>query len=185
MSTETKQALEQAAQATVADLAGTSLTDAPTAAPANLSVQEAAELPDLLDADPLPLDLVTGYWSPESVGESKRCFFRGIEDQQYADTDNADPDTGEVPTKTLRVVNLIERYEAGDGTRAFRTIRNGSARLVAFFAEDDGTPRYAVNDAFKIEFKGKEKNSTNNFKSDRWAIYPLAFGQKALKAGKA
>ena len=186
MSTETKQALEQAAQATVADLAGTAVANPPaeqaTDAVSTETADEFAELPNLFESQVIPLDLTRGaYWTPESPGEAKLVFFRGIDTIEIEDTQNVDEDTGEVPTKQLKLVRFVEQYkDEKSGEVMNRKICNGSVRLVLFF-EDEHTlkPNYSINDAFRVVYNGKEKNKKNGFSSARWSVYPIRIAAKA------
>lgn len=115
-------------------------------------------LPNLQNATALPTDLTSEYWTPETEGEFKLCFFQGIKVVPYTDEK-----TGE--SINLPSAIFIVQKENGD----LQTMRNGSKRLVASLEDaniEQGTP-------LKIEFKGKIKNSTNGFMSDRWSIKPL------------
>lgn len=115
-------------------------------------------LPDLEKAEVAPTELLGEYWSPETVGESKRVFFAGFDTQNVLEQA-----TGE--TRELNIVKFVEKQ--GD---EFRTIRNGSARLVgAFeqFARDikPGMP-------FLITYLGKQKTNTGKF-ADTWSVKPI------------
>ena len=115
-------------------------------------------LPDLEKAEVAPTELLGEYWSPETVGESKRVFFAGFDTQNVLEQA-----TGE--TRELNIVKFVEQQ--GD---EFRTIRNGSARLVgAFeqFARDikPGMP-------FLITYLGKQKTNTGKF-ADTWSVKPI------------
>ena len=115
-------------------------------------------LPDLSKCDVAPTELLGEYWSPETVGESKRVFFVGFDTQNVIEQA-----TGE--NRELNIVKFIEKQ--GD---EFRTIRNGSARLYgAFeqFARDlkPGTP-------FLITYLGKQKTNTGKF-ADSWSVKPI------------
>lgn len=119
------------------------------------------ELPNLEDAKVLPMDLSSEYWTPETPGESKLCFFQEIKLSTYTDTN-----TGE--TIDLPCVILLEQKD-----KVLKTIRNGSKRLVASIEDAITQGKVAQGSPLKIEFLGKEKNSTNANKSDRWSIKPL------------
>jgi hypothetical protein len=115
-------------------------------------------LPDLDKAEVAPTELLGEYWSPEVVGESKRVFFAGFDTQNVLEQA-----TGE--TRELNIVKFVEKQGS-----EFRTIRNGSARLVgAFeqFARDikPGMP-------FLITYLGKQKTNTGKF-ADSWSVKPI------------
>ncbi|EKT3963853.1 hypothetical protein NTJ20_001347 [Flavobacterium psychrophilum] len=119
------------------------------------------ELPNLEDAKVLPMDLSSEYWTPETPGESKLCFFQEIKLSTYTDVN-----TGE--TIDLPCVILLEQKN-----KVLKTIRNGSKRLVASIEDAVSQGKVQQGSPLKIEFLGKEKNSTNANKSDRWSIKPL------------
>lgn len=119
-------------------------------------------LPNLADAKVIPADLTSEYWTPTKEGEFKLCFFQEIKSSTYTDEQ-----TGE--TIELPCVVMIEQTNTGD----LKTIRNGSKRLVASLedAVNDGKIRQGT--PLKIEYLGKQKNSTNSYQSDRWSVKPL------------
>lgn len=115
-------------------------------------------LPDLSKAEVASVELLGDYWTPESVGETKRVFFAGFDTQQVIEQA-----TGE--SRDLTIVKFLERQ--GDD---IRTIRNGSARLVGVFEQfakevKEGQP-------FQITYLGKKKTNTGKF-ADSWSVRPL------------
>ena len=126
--------------------------------PAELSIPSIHSLPDLGEAEVLPIDMMTDYWTPEEKGETKRIFFNEIRDR-----DVLDKDSGEV--FKLTCAYFMEKQEDG----SYKTICNGSKRLVGVFEGSDIT-KYAP---FEIVYMGKKSNSTNSFKSDSWSVKPL------------
>ena len=115
-------------------------------------------LPDLDKAEVAPTELLGEYWSPEVVGESKRVFFAGFDTQNVLEQA-----TGE--TRELNIVKFVEKQGS-----EFRTIRNGSARLVGSFEQfardiNLGAP-------FLITYLGKQKTNTGKF-ADSWSVKPL------------
>ncbi len=115
-------------------------------------------LPDLAKAEVSPTELLGEYWSPEAAGETKRVFFAGFSTQLVIEQA-----TGE--ERELNVVQFIEKQ--GD---IFRTIRNGSARLVGAFEQlardlQPGQP-------FEIKYLGK-KRTTKGMMADSWSVKPL------------
>jgi hypothetical protein len=119
------------------------------------------ELPNLEDAKVLPMDLSSEYWTPETPGESKLCFFQEIKLSTYTDVNNGE-------TIDLPCVILLEQKN-----KILKTIRNGSKRLVASIEDAVAQGKVVQGSPLKIEFIAKEKNSTNSNKSDRWSIKPL------------
>lgn len=115
-------------------------------------------LPDLSKAEVAPTELLGEYWSPAEIGETKRVFFAGFETQKVIE-----PATGE--ERDLDIVLFLEKQ--GD---TYRTIRNGSARLVGVFNQfsrdlQKGQP-------FEITYRGKSKTNTGKF-ADTWSVKPL------------
>jgi hypothetical protein len=120
------------------------------------------ELPNLSEAKVLPMDLLSEYWTPESPEEFKLCFYKEIKQVFYTD-----PITKDVVD--LPCVVFIEQTAEG----ILKTIRNGSKRLVATIEDAVNSGKLAEGTPLKITFKGKEKNATNSFQSDRWSVNPL------------
>lgn len=117
-----------------------------------------ANLPDLDKAEVAPAELLGEYWTPENVGESKRVFFLGFDTQNVIEQS-----TGE--NRDLNIVKFLEKQ----GTE-YRTIRNGSSRLVGVFEQfaqsiKPGSP-------FQITYLGKKKTNTGKF-ADAWSVKPL------------
>lgn len=123
---------------------------------------DGGELPNLEDAQVLPIEINFTYWTPkETGGEEKRVFFleirpekvQSISSQEIVDLDTA---------------IFIERTEDG-----IRQIGNGSKRLVGplMNAIDNGIIKRGT--PLLIKHIGKKKNKNNNFFSDDWSIKPL------------
>lgn len=120
--------------------------------------QNLNSLPDLTKAEASPIELSGEYWTPETVGETKRVFFIGLESQQVIE-----PETGEY--RDLPIVKFLEK---ADGT--FRTWRNGSAKLVGLFQQFQASIK--PGDAFEITYLGKKKTANGKF-ADNWSTKPL------------
>lgn len=124
-----------------------------------LVVKEGQQLPNLhTDAEPVQVDLVSDYWSPESEGESKRVFFIKIDESDARDQQTNQP-------ITLDCAFFLEQKP--DGSTA--QIRNGSKRLVGAIEKNNIIPGTAL----EIRYMGKKKNKTNGNISDHWSIRPL------------
>ncbi len=116
------------------------------------------DLPDLSDADVLPMELTTFYWTPEKADETKRVYFDCIKFREMPAIKE-----GEEP----QILPCAHFYEKVDGE--MMAICNASKRLVAAIEGSfvkRGTPLI-------ITYKGKRKNATNQFQSDSWSIKPL------------
>jgi len=122
-----------------------------------VNLDNANSLPDLSEAQEVPMDLMSEYWTPEEEGETKRVFFDRVET-----VSRTDQDTGEVSE-----LECAFFYE--NGQEGIRSVYSASVRLVALFKERD-LPR---GSAYKITYQGKKKNATNSFSSDRWQVRPL------------
>lgn len=119
-------------------------------------------LPDLGKAGVFPVDLMSDYWTPEQVGESKRVYFDKISTRQVKDQQ-----TEEI--LELECAFFLEQTEEG-----VQTISNGSKRLVGAlenFQIERGTP-------LQITYKGKKRNRTNQYQSDNWSIKILTLNIK-------
>lgn len=121
------------------------------------------DLPNLHEAKESAIDLSSEYWSPETPGEYKVGVPVAIEDKIYEDRD-----TGE--QVLLPSVIFIEQTKDGQ----LRAVRNGSKRLVATIENSVKTGDIVFGKSFiKIVFNGKQKNTTNQYMSDRWSVKPL------------
>ncbi|TWP31917.1 hypothetical protein ETU08_00215 [Apibacter muscae] len=121
-------------------------------------------VPNLQEAIVLQADLTSEYWTPEREGEFKLVFFQEIKHSTYTDEQ-----TGE--TIELPCVVFVEQKQTGE----LKTVRNGSKRLVASIEDALNGNIIRTGTPLRIEFLGKQKNSTNQFQSDRWSIKPLVF----------
>lgn len=116
------------------------------------------DLPDLDDAEVLPLELSSLYWTPEASGETKRVYFDCIKMREMPSMKEGEP---------AQILPCAFFYEKVDGDVV--AICNASKRLVAAIEGSfikRGTPLI-------IEYQGKKKNATNQFHSDIWSIKPL------------
>ena len=114
-----------------------------------------ASAPGLEHAKPIGLNLSATYWSPTVVGETRRLYF--IELKPITQIND---DTGEV--KHLNTAVMVD-----PATK--EVIHQGSARLVGIFEREHPEPMTA----YQITYRGKVKNSTNQFSSDAWDVYML------------
>lgn len=101
------------------------------------------------------IDLISNYWTPETVGETKRVIF-----DRLGVTKVLDNGTGEV-------IDLECAFFFVKENGATKQLVNGSKRLVGALAS---LPQYTP---LQITYLGKKSNSTNSFKSDHWVVNPL------------
>ena len=113
---------------------------------------------------PAPLEISSEYWSPKEKGEKRRMFFMELRSEKSIDEQSGQD------------IDLLVAYfvEPVDGRK--RVVRQASRRLTAVFENFQKTIRPGM--AFEITYLGKERNATNSFMSDRWAIVPLKVEQQ-------
>ena len=116
------------------------------------------ELPDLDQAEELNVDLMDDYWSPAEPGEFKKVFFQKIDTRKVLDQQ-----TGEVID--LECAFFMEKDPK---TGSYRTISNGSKRLVGALQANGVTKGMPL----MITYKGKKKTQGGN-SCDNWSIRPL------------
>lgn len=115
-----------------------------------------AQITDLQAYKTIGLNLSATYWSPANVGDTKRLLFMEIKSIQHPNEETAE--AKELPTAVF----------VDPATK--EVIHQGSARLVAIFQRENTKPLTPV----QITYRGKVKNSTNQFSSDAWEVYYLA-----------
>jgi hypothetical protein len=116
-------------------------------------------LMDLSAAVAAPVDLMSDYWTPVNVGESRRVYFDRIQPMGVQDQASGD----------IIYMDCAFFYWQENPGQPYKQIRNGSKRLVGAitsFNIQRGTP-------LEIRYAGKKRNSTNPFLSDNWSITPL------------
>lgn len=115
-------------------------------------------LPDLSnDMEVSPISDVSEYWTPESIGESKKVFFDCMSSELLIDEE-----TGEE-----RVLPAVIMWEQKEG-KLFK-ISNSSSRLVGHFQRSN----YNQGQPLLITYKGKQKNKNNQYQSDTWDVNKL------------
>lgn len=119
-------------------------------------------LPNLDDAQELPVDLCGSYWTPEDAGESKRLFFVEVKPQKVISATNPDE---------LIYLDCAVFIENKDGE--VQTVINGSRRLVGAIEQCIDSGRISKGSPISVTYMGKRKNKTNGFSSDNWSIKPL------------
>lgn len=114
---------------------------------------------DLSAAVAAPVDLMSDYWTPVNIGESKRVYFDRIQPMGVVDQSSGE----------IIYMDCAFFYWQEQPGQPYKQIRNGSKRLVGAitsFNIQRGTP-------LEIKYVGKKRNSTNQFLSDNWSITPL------------
>jgi len=119
-----------------------------------------AQITDLSTYKTVGLNLSATYWSPANVGDTKRLLFMDIKSIQHPNEETAE--AKELPTAVFVDPSTKE------------VIHQGSARLVAIFQRENTKPLTPV----QITYRGKVKNSTNQFSSDAWEVYYLTQSAK-------
>ena len=126
-------------------------------------------LPDLSTAIEEPIELGYLYWTPNTIGESKRGVVIGIENAFY---DRIDDKTSEVTELELPCVIFAEQKQNGTWIK----ISNGSKRLVAVIEQALKSGSIIPGQTpLQLKYTGKKKNSTNGFSSDTFEVKPLRF----------
>ncbi len=119
-----------------------------------------SQITDLSTYKTAGLNLSATYWSPANVGDTKRLLFMEIKSIQHPNEETAE-------AKELPTAVFVDPYTK-------EVIHQGSARLVAIFQRENTKPLTPV----QITYRGKVKNSTNQFSSDAWEVYYLTQSAK-------
>lgn len=117
------------------------------------------ELPDLDEGEIIPLNMVSNYWTPETPGENKRVYFDCLQMEFFKQQGGEEDEVIELEAAYF--------FQKVNGVQV--KFCNASTRLVAEIKKNHiqrGMP-------ILITFMGKKKNSTNQYKSDMWAINPI------------
>ncbi len=114
-------------------------------------------LPDLGKAQAAPLELGGEYWTPESIGETRRAFFNEIR------IENA---INEQSGETVELATAYFVWQV-DGTN--KVFRNASKRLVGVLE----ACQVKSGAALEITYLGKRRNKNNSYMSDNWSVKPL------------
>jgi hypothetical protein len=129
------------------------------------ALHSTADLPSLGDAIPAPVPMSVEYWSPETEGETLRCWILGIEDREVADME-----TGEL--KNLESVVFVEQTSDGKIRRWFCASRILVANIRDAIKRGEIIPSSRLTPVM-IRYVGLKKNARNAFKSKRFEILPL------------
>lgn len=113
----------------------------------------------LENANPIGLNLAATYWTPLNVGETKKLYF--IEIKIISSPNEETGEAKELPTAVF----------VDPATK--EVLHQSSSRLVAIFQREKVQPLTP----FQITYRGKVKNSTNQYSSDSWEVYHLQLTQ--------
>lgn len=122
-----------------------------------LQTIDVSEIDQLDDAEEIPLELASEYWTPANPGEYKKIVFDRIDM-----SDVPDLETGEATE--LKCAFFFGKDPA---TGMVKQYRNGSKRLVGALES------FTRGAALKITYLGKQKNRSNTYYSDNWSIRPI------------
>lgn len=120
------------------------------------------ELPDLDKAKELSIDFMDDYWSPSTPGESKKVFFQKIDIRKVLEQQSGE----------LIDLECAFFMEKDPKTNAYRTISNGSCRLVGALQANGVTSGMPL----LITYIGKRKSAKGN-QCDNWSVKPLILPQ--------
>ena len=112
---------------------------------------------NLTDLTVSDVDIADNYWTPKESGESKLVVVLGIEERAYLDQ------------TTKEVTNLPTLVMMEQKGGEWLSCTNASKRLIGCFENKPDL----IGQAFKIEFQGKKRNSTNSNSSDTWKVNML------------
>lgn len=115
-----------------------------------------AQITDLSTYKPIGLNLSATYWSPANVGDTKRLLFMEIKSIQHPNEETAEA------KEQLTAVFVDPSTK--------EVIHQKSAILVGIMQRENPKPLTP----FQITYRGKVKNSTNQFSSDAWEVYYLS-----------
>ena len=132
----------------------------------SLVVDVKTHIPDLSKCEDSAVDLLSEYWTPKSIGETRRMIFDRIDTQLVKKMDSDQM----IELLSAFFVQPIKKDGVGDSNDpkdyTMKIVSNGSSRLVSAL-ENASAQRGEV---FTLVYLGKEKNKTNSFSSDNWSI---------------
>lgn len=120
---------------------------------------------DLEEAEVMPMELTSVYWTPEEKGESFRVIFLGIERVPMLPLGTEDKSQ----LNADGMVMLPCAYFLTNDDGRVVKICNSSKRLISTLQGSFIKP----NTPLFITYLGKVKNKNNAFQSDSWSVKPL------------
>jgi len=121
---------------------------------------------DLEEAAVMPIELTSVYWTPETVNESLRVIFLGIEKVPMLPLGSEDKS---LLNEDGMVLLPCAYFLTSDDNRVIK-ICNSSKRLISTLQGSFVKP----DTPLLITYLGKKKNKNNAFLSDSWSVKPLA-----------
>ena len=125
------------------------------------------EIADLDEAEVMPIELTSIYWTPEQRGEEIRVIFQGIEWVEM-------PPMGDKDKENLNENGMVwipcAKFITDNGEGRAINISNSSKRLVSTLQGNFIKPMTPL----LITYLGKVKNKSNQFQSDSWSVKPLS-----------
>ena len=124
------------------------------------------EITDLDDAEVMPIELTSIYWTPEEKGESIRAVFLNIEYVEMAPMSDKDKENlNENGNVWIPCAYFMTSNDDGKAVK----ICNSSKRLISTLQGSFIKPMTPL----LITYSGKVRNKTNAFSSDSWSVKPL------------
>jgi hypothetical protein len=133
-------------------------------------IDEASDLPSLVDTKAAPVPLSVEYWSPENEGDSKRGWILGIEVLQVPDME-----TGEI--KDMESVLFVEEGPDGKKSRYYNAGKVLVANVKDAINRGEIIPA-SILTPVQITYLGQKKNRSNSRLSKRFEILPLIVSQQ-------
>ncbi len=124
------------------------------------------EIADLDDAEVMPIELTSIYWTPEEKGESIRAVFLSIEYVEMAPM--SDKDKENLNENGMVWIPCAYFMTSNSDGKAVK-VCNSSKRLISTLQGSFIKPMTPL----LITYGGKVRNKTNAFSSDSWSVKPL------------
>lgn len=124
------------------------------------------EIGDLDEAEVMPIELTSIYWTPEEKGESIRAVFLSVEYVEMAPMSEKDKENlNENGNVWIPCAYFMTSNEDGKAVK----VCNSSKRLISTLQGSFIKPMTPL----LITYSGKVRNKTNAFSSDSWSVKPL------------
>ena len=124
------------------------------------------EIGDLDEAEVMPIELTSIYWTPEQKGESIRAVFLSVEYVEMAPMSERDKENlNENGNVFITCAYFMTSNEEGKAVK----VCNASKRLISTLQGSFIKPMTPL----LITYCGKVSNRTNAHKSDSWSVKPL------------
>ena len=124
------------------------------------------EITDLDEAEVMPIELTSIYWTPEEKGESIRAVFLSVEYVEMAPM--SDKDKENLNENGMVWIPCAYFMTSNSDGKAVK-VCNSSKRLISTLQGSFIKPMTPL----LITYGGKVRNKTNAFSSDSWSVKPL------------